>query len=105
MKTILKQIISPVSTDRGAPMGRPNVDNRYQGKDASGKPFTTSSPILNDKVPMCKCCGAYDIGGAYWGTGNELRVRYTKELDFIEFYRVEPPPAPVNYVELLGISL
>jgi len=49
---------------------------------------------------MCSCCGAYDKGGAYWGLGNEIRVRYNKDLTFIEFYRVESIPEPKNYLEI-----
>ena len=29
----------------------------------------------------------YDIGGAYWGHPNNLYVRFTKDLSFIEFSR------------------
>ena len=31
--------------------------------------------------------GAYDKGGAYWGIGKRLRVSYTKDLKYINFYR------------------
>lgn len=31
--------------------------------------------------------GAYDKGGAYWGCPENLRVKYTKDLQYIEFYR------------------
>ena len=31
--------------------------------------------------------GAYDRGGAYWGIGAQLRVSYTKDLSYINFYR------------------
>lgn len=88
----ITDIIKPVNTRYGAPMGRPNV-----GKE----PITvTSGPncrilkknqvkIYTKRVPMCKCCGAYDIGGAYWGIGAPLYVRFTKDLSFIEFVRDE----------------
>jgi len=31
--------------------------------------------------------GGYDKGGAYWGIGGPLRVRFTKDLQYIEYYR------------------
>ena len=86
----VKRVIPEVSTKYGAPMGRRNI-----GKE----PHTiTSGPnckilkknqikVYDKKVPMCSCCGAYDQGGAYWGIGNQLRVRFTTDLSFIEFYR------------------
>jgi len=94
MRTIQK-IITKVDGSRGAPMGRPNVGER---------PHTiTSGPhcrifkcnqvkIFDCKVPMCSCCGAYDTGGAYWGSNRMgdigvLRVSYTKDLSYVCFYR------------------
>jgi hypothetical protein len=90
MRTIDK-IITKVDSKFGAPMGRPNVGT---------EPVTvTSGPnckilkknqvkIFDCKVPMSGD-GAYDKGGAYWGIGSELRVRYTKDLTFIQFYRLK----------------
>jgi hypothetical protein len=31
----------------------------------------------------------YDEGGAYWGGENNLRVRYTLDLQYIHFYRTD----------------
>lgn len=94
MKTIDK-IITDVDCSRGAPMGRSNVipDYRYAIIDM-GSPHkflvddTTrkSKRIFDSLVPMSSDY-AYDKGGAYWGTGAPLRVRYTKDLTYIEFYR------------------
>ena len=95
MKTIDK-IITPVSCKYGSPIGRPDVlpdghslDNIIItfGKKHSKlvDPKTKTSKIIFDcAVPMN---GAYDKGGAYWGLGDELRVQYTKDLTFVEFYR------------------
>lgn len=33
--------------------------------------------------------GVYDTGGVYWGAGKELRVSYTKDMSYINFYRKE----------------
>lgn len=87
--TTMSKILYQVNCKYGAPMGRANVGNR---------PHTiTSSPncrivkknqvkIYDRRVPMVD--GAYDKGGAYWGIGTEpLRVAYTKDLSYIEFYR------------------
>lgn len=87
MKTIDK-IITKVSCQFGAPMGRYNYDNRIElihggeagtKKLSGGKVYDCAVPMSND--------GAYDRGGAYWGIGKQLRVKYTKDLSFVEFYR------------------
>ena len=74
MRTIDK-IITELSCKYGAPMGRPCV-----GKTPKDK------RIFDCAVPMGSQ-GAYDRGGAYWGIGKQLRVSYTKDLSYIEFYR------------------
>ena len=74
MKTIDK-IITNVNTKHGTPMGRRNVGIRPNNKR-----------IYDCYVPMN---GAYDKGGAYWGLGKPLRVSYTKDLSYIEFYRID----------------
>ncbi len=73
MRTI-DLIIYKINCSRGAPMGRPNVGTRPKDKR-----------IYDCFVPMSDC--AYDKGGAYWGMGTPLRVAYTKDLTYIEFYR------------------
>jgi hypothetical protein len=89
MRTIDK-IITKVNGRYGAPMGRPNKGVR---------PVTiTSGPncriVKKNQVKIYDCAvpmggdGAYDKGGAYWGIGKQLRVSYTKDLSYIEFYRV-----------------
>lgn len=88
MRTIDK-IITKVNGKHGAPMGRYNVGTQ---------PVTiTSGPncriVKKNQIKVFDCAvpmidGAYDKGGAYWGMGKQLRVRYTKDLSYIEFYRV-----------------
>jgi hypothetical protein len=82
------EVIYPVNTKYGAPMGRSNVGRRPL-KVASGpnnRIFKKNQVKIYDKrVPMVD--GAYDVGGAYWGLGRELRVEFTKDLSFINFYR------------------
>lgn len=74
MRTINK-IITPVNSKYGAPMGRSNIGER-----------PTDKKIYDCAVPMSD--GAYDRGGAYWGIGRQLRVSYTKDLSYVEFYRI-----------------
>ena len=74
MRTIDK-IITEVNCFYGAPMGRMNEGSKPADK-----------PIFDCAVPMC---GAYDRGGAYWGYGPQLRVSYTKDLSYINFYRID----------------
>jgi hypothetical protein len=81
----LSKIITKVDTSRGAPMGRPNVDNRTLRYDKNLK-LKRAAKIFDCAVPMPDGC--YDAGGAYWGHGAQLRVSYTKDLSYIEFYRV-----------------
>lgn len=71
----IDKIITKVSCKYGAPMGRANVGQKPNDKR-----------IFDCRVPMPDGC--YDRGGAYWGIGKELRVRYTKDLSYVEFYRV-----------------
>ena len=75
MKTIDK-IITKCNTRFGAPMGRANI----------GSAPTDGTRVFDCLVPMSSD-GAYDRGGAYWGIGKRLRVKYTKDLSFVEFYR------------------
>lgn len=73
----IDKIITDVSSKFGAPMGRFNTQNtRPENKK-----------VYDCYVPM-SCCGSYDKGGAYWGLGEPLRVSYTKDLSYVEFYRV-----------------
>ena len=76
MGCTIDKIICKLDTKRGAPMGRFNVGER-----------PTDKRIYDQRVILCS--GGYDAGGAYWGLGNELRVSYTKDLEYINFYRVE----------------
>ena len=75
MRTIDK-IITKVDCRYGAPMGRANV----------GDEIPQDKKSFDCRVELNS--GGYDKGGAYWGIGPELRVTYTKDLSFIEFYRL-----------------
>lgn len=87
MKTIDK-IITNVSTKFGAPMGRNNVGTKptiiTSGKNCK-RVKRNQITVFDCAVLMCD--SAYDKGGVYWGCGEQLRVSYTKDLSYIEFYR------------------
>lgn len=85
----LKKIITEVNCRYGAPMGRSSIfPQEYTIVEAGRKylvlPDKTSKRIFDSAVPMR---GAYDIGGAYWGLGSQLRVEYTKDLSYVHYYR------------------
>jgi hypothetical protein len=89
MRTIDK-IITKVKSRYGAPMGRMNVGVRpttIVGEDKDGKYIVKDAERVYDCAVPMSGDGAYDKGGAYWGIGPQLRVRYTKDLSFVEFYR------------------
>jgi hypothetical protein len=86
MRTIDK-IITKVDTKFGAPMGRSNVGEfpYTVTSGRNGKIFKKhQTKVFDCAVPMN---GAYDRGGVYWGLGSQLRVSYTKDLSYINFYR------------------
>lgn len=76
MRTIDK-IITKCDCKYGAPMGRNNV----------GVKPVDSTKVYDCAVPMSSD-SAYDKGAAYWGLGKQLRVSYTKDLSYINFYRL-----------------
>lgn len=69
----IDKIITAVNCQYGAPMGRSGIGE---------KPATKK--IFDCYIPMS---GGYDRGGAYWGLPDNVRVSYTRDLSYIEFYR------------------
>src|SRR5690606_32562939 len=61
----------------GAPMGRKSWGLENINKDMK---------IFDSAVELNS--GGYDKGGAYWGLPSNLRVRYTKDLSYVRFYRL-----------------
>jgi hypothetical protein len=55
------------------------------GRDSVGTAPTDGTRVYDSRVPLIDGC--YDKGGVYWGSGH-IRVKYTKDLSYIEFYRV-----------------
>lgn len=87
----IRRVITELSGKYGAPMGRQNIDNRLRAVHKDGSQtivdeYMGKQKLYNKRVPMID--GAYDIGGAYWGIGRELRVVFNKELTYVRFYRV-----------------
>ena len=83
----IAEIITPVSCQYGAPMGRPNI-GKQPVTITSGKNCrivkAKQTNVYEKKVHLID---GYDKGGAYWGTPSNLMVRFTKDLSYIEFYR------------------
>jgi hypothetical protein len=76
MRTIDK-IIAKVFTRYDAPMGRANKGELLPNDQRR---------VYDCSVPLTE---GHNKGGAYWGCGAPLRVKYTKDLSFIEFYRCD----------------
>lgn len=90
----IDKIITPVNSKYGAPMGRSSVfPPIYSIIDTGTKyivePINKKSKRLFDCAVPMSGDGAYDKGGAYWGHGHQLRVSYTKDLSYINFYRAK----------------
>ena len=84
----LEKILSPVNSKFGAPMGRSSYDRRPTiGMLGDGTKLVDGRATIFDCFVPMSSCGAYDVGGAYWGIGPRLRVAYTKDLNFVQFYR------------------
>ena len=74
----ISRVLPKSDAKYGATMGRENV----------GTQPPLNVKVYDKRVPMCTCCGGYDKEGNYWGTGKQLRVKFTSKLDFIQFYRI-----------------
>ena len=84
----LSQIITEVNCKYGSPMGRANVGSQpvtiTSGRN--GRICKSHQTKVYDKhIPLTE---GYDMGGAYWGIGKPLHVRFTKDLSYIEYYRM-----------------
>lgn len=78
-KRTIDEIIYAVQTGAYTKMGRDNV----------GTAPADGTRVYDSRVPLVDGC--YDKGGVYWGSGH-IRVKYTKDLSYIEFYRVGDIP-------------
>lgn len=76
-KDLYDKLVSKVNCRYGAPMGRnSNVPSFFDWD---------SVQYFDRAVPLDD--GGYDRGGAYWGLGAPMRVRYSKDGEFFTFYR------------------
>ena len=69
-------------------MGRSNVGSQPETitRGNQGRIFKCDQvKVYQRRVPMID--GAYDSGGAYWGIGRPLYVRFTLDLEYVEFFR------------------
>ena len=71
---LFKLVIDKTDGRYGAPMGRGNVNECTE----AGRTFDRTVTLDGQ---------GYDQGGAYWGTGRELRVTYNEDLTYVKFYR------------------
>jgi hypothetical protein len=86
MKTIDK-ILTNCDCKYGSPMGRADITpdnlNYIHVTEKNAKRYLKST-LFDCKVNLTQ---GYDKGGAYWGLPNNLRVKYTKDLTYVVFYR------------------
>ena len=89
---IFNEIVCKVDCKFGAPMGRHNRMQEFSHMGLHDIPVYkdveidwANTPHFDRDVPLDN--GGYDKGGAYWGHGSPLRVRYTKDGKLWEFYR------------------
>ena len=68
-------LTAKADTKFGAPLGRHD-----EGGEPEGRVFDRYVPLNS---------GGYDRGGAYWGLGDRLRVRFTLDCKYVRFYREE----------------
>jgi len=76
---VYNKLICKVDCSRGAPMGRPNVGDVQDVYAQKKQIYCKRVPLVHDS--------AYDKGGAYWGCGGPLYVKYTLDMSYVEFYR------------------
>jgi len=71
----------------GAPMGRSNVGQ--QPETITRGPQCREYKCDQVKVYQRRVVldEGYDSGGAYWGIGKSLYVRFTLDLSYVEFFR------------------
>lgn len=83
----ISEIITPVNCQYGAPMGRPNIGKEPVTITSGRNGRICKSHQTKVYVKKVQLIEGYDNGGAYWGNPNNLYVRFTKDLSFVQFYR------------------
>ncbi len=83
----LSDIITPVNCQFGVPMGRHNVGKQPVTITSGRNCRICKSHQIKVYEKRVRLIDGYDMGGAYWGLPNNLNVRFTKDLSYIEFYR------------------
>lgn len=86
---LFNRIVCRVDGSRGAPMGR---SSKLVPVDKYGLSDHTKNPVSWDFTPhfdrrVLLDSGAYDRGGAYWGFPGNVRVRFSKDGQYWQFYR------------------
>lgn len=84
----ISDIITPVSCKYGAPMGRPNIGHEPHTITSGPRCMEFKKNQTKVYQKRVRLTDGYDIGGAYWGCPDNLYVRFTKDLLFVEFFRI-----------------
>ena len=81
------EVLRNVNTRYGAPIGRSNVGE--QPETITRGPQCREYKCDQVKVYQRRVVldEGYDSGGAYWGYGKPLYVRFTLNLEYVEFFR------------------
>lgn len=68
-------------------MGRPNVGSEpvTVTRGNNGRICKADQTKVYEK--RVSLIDGYDMGGAYWGWPDNLRVRFTKDLSFVQYFR------------------
>ena len=83
----ISEIITPVNTMCGAPMGRLNIGSEPITVTSGKSCKIYKSKQLKVYQKKVQLIDGYDCGGVYWGYPNNLYVRFTKDLKFVSFFR------------------
>lgn len=83
----LSEIITQVNCQYGAPMGRANVGSQPITITSGNNGRICKSHQIKVYEKKVQLIEGYDNGGTYWGYPNNLYVRFTKDLCYIEYYR------------------
>jgi len=94
MTRTIDKIITKVNSKYGAPHARPDIGTRpiIIEEGPNGEWIEKDAEKIYDCAVPMSSDSAYDKGGAYWGIGAQLRVSYTKDLSYVQFYRIDDKP-------------
>ena len=83
----ISEIITQLNCTYGAPMGRPNIGKQPVTITSGKNCRIVKSNQVKVYTKKVQLIDGYDNGCAYWGFPNNMYVRFTKDLSYIEYYR------------------